>query len=218
MNRIDLTMDDMANTKFLTLYNSLFKTLASSTDFNYNEVVSLLTVFYKFTLHNGTREMSTRQMYNLCLVMFDIFDVQIIDRISMNITSDGRFISPEAWMKVFGVFLNGNLEERMRFAFNVYTSAGTVFLNREVVGFAIEKFFYGDDDDEVNELRADMVEFIFGKFDHDKDGVISFDEYAAVVSKQPGLLEFLGKIYPDNRDKALIAYCHNIESLFPSED
>lgn len=36
----------------------------------------------------------------------------------------------------------------------MYTSAGTMLLNREVVGLAIEKFFYGDDDDEVNELRA----------------------------------------------------------------
>jgi len=32
-----------------------------------------------------------------------------------------------------------------------------VVLNREVVGLAIEKFFYGDDDDEVNELRAVSV-------------------------------------------------------------
>lgn len=30
-------------------------------------------------------------------------------------------------------------------------------LNREVVGVAIEQFFTGDDDDEVNELRAVSV-------------------------------------------------------------
>ncbi|KAH8383897.1 hypothetical protein KR009_011130 [Drosophila setifemur] len=218
MNRIDLTMDDMANTKFLTIYSGLIKSFATTTEFTSNEVVSLLIVFYKFTLNNGTRMMSTRQLYNLFLVMFGIFDVSIIERIAMNITHDGRSVSAESWIRLFEVFLTGTLEDRMRFAFNVYTSAGTVVLNREVVGAAIDKFFYGDDDDEINELRADMVEFLFVKFDQDKDGVITFEEYAEIVARQPGLLEFLGKIFPDKRDISLIAYCHNIESLFPPED
>ncbi|XP_016974864.2 uncharacterized protein LOC108041446 isoform X2 [Drosophila rhopaloa] len=174
MNRIDLTLDDMANNKFLTIYNSLIKSFTASTDFSSNDVVSLLIVFYKYTLNNGTRMMSTQQLYNLFLVSFGIFDV--------------------------------------------YTSAGTLVLNREVVGLAIEKFFYGDDDDEIKELRADMCEFLFAKFDTDKDGVIAFEEYAEIVQNQPGLLEFLGKIFPDDKDRSLVAYCHNIESMFPPED
>ncbi|KAH8344323.1 hypothetical protein KR084_009693 [Drosophila pseudotakahashii] len=41
MNRIDLTLDDMANTKFLTIYNSLIKSFTASTEFSSNDVVSL---------------------------------------------------------------------------------------------------------------------------------------------------------------------------------
>ncbi|KAH8361862.1 hypothetical protein KR200_003444 [Drosophila serrata] len=215
MNRIDLTMDDMANTKFLTLYSSLIKNLTTASGFSSNEVLCLLIVFYKYALNNNARVMSTYQLYNLFLVTFGIVDVAIIDRISMNITQDGRFVTPESWMRLFSVFFTGNLHERIKFAYNVYTSAGTLALNREVVGLAIEKFFYGDDDDEILELRADMCEFLFRKFDTDKDGVICFDEYAEIVQRQPGLLEFLGKVFPDESDKTLVAYCHNLESWFP---
>ncbi|XP_034663436.1 uncharacterized protein LOC117898289 [Drosophila subobscura] len=220
MNRIDASMDDMANNKFLTLYSSVIKSYAASTDFSYNEVVCLLIVYYKFSLSNGpsSRMMTTNQLYGLFLVLFQIFDVSIIDRILVNITQDARTVSPDAWMQLFSVFLSRNLQERMRFAYNVYTSAGTQVLNRETVTLAVEKFFVGEDEDEVQELRADMCEFLFNKFDTDKDGVISFEEYAEIVNRQPGLLEFLGQIYPDDNDKTLIAYCNNIESMFPTED
>ncbi|XP_022221290.1 uncharacterized protein LOC111073320 [Drosophila obscura] len=220
MNRIDASMDDMANNKFLTLYNSVIKSYAASTDFSYNEVVCLLIVYYKFSLVNvpASRLMTTNQLYGLFLVLFQIFDVSIIDRILINITQDARTVSPDAWMQLFSVFLSRNLHDRMRFAYSVYTSAGTQILNRETVAIAVEKFFVGEDDDEVQELRADMVEFLFNKFDIDKDGIISFDEYSETVSRQPELMEFLGQVYPDDNDNTLIAYCNNIESLFPAED
>lgn len=117
MNRIDLTLDDMANNKFLTMYSTLIKSFAASTEFSTNEVVSLLIVFYKYALNNRSRMMSTSQLYNLFLVSFGIFDVTIIDRISMNITQDGRSVSPEAWMRLFCVFFNGSLQ--LKFAFEV---------------------------------------------------------------------------------------------------
>ncbi|XP_017083341.1 EF-hand calcium-binding domain-containing protein 1 isoform X2 [Drosophila eugracilis] len=211
MNRIDLTLDDMANNKFLTLYSSMIKNFTTSTDFSSTEVVSLLIVFYKYALSNRSRVMSTSQLYNLFLVIFGIFDVTIIERIAMNITLDGRSITPDSWIRLFRVFFTGTLHERMKFAFEVYTSAGTVVLNREVVGLAIENFFSGDDEDE------DMCEFLFEKFDTDKDGVIGFEEYSEIVQKQPALLEFLGKIFPDDKDRSLVAYCHNIESMFPPD-
>ncbi|EDW34086.1 GL21763 [Drosophila persimilis] len=220
MNRIDASMDDMANNKFLTLYNSVIKSYAASTDFSTNEVVCLLIVYYKFSLSNrpASRLMTTNQLYGLFLVLFQIFDVGIIDRILLNLTQDARTVSPDAWMQLFSVFLSSSLEERMRFAYNVYTSAGTQILNRETVAIAVEKFFVGDDDDEVQELRADMCEFLFNKFDTDKDGIISFEEYSEVVTIQPALMEFLGQIFPGENDNTLIAYCNNIESLFPQED
>ncbi|XP_068157157.1 calaxin-like [Drosophila tropicalis] len=220
MNRIDCSMDDMANTKFLTAYGSLIKHFSTSTDFNYNEVLGLLVVYYKFVKFNGptAKKMTKKQFYELFLVLFRICDMSIIDRVLLCITNDVRFVRPEAWMQLFSVFLSKDTKIRSKFAYNVYTYSGTATLNREAVCLAVEKFFEGDDDDEVIELRADMVEFVFNKFDLDKDGIISYSEYAEVVQNQPPLIEFLGQVFPDDNDLALVALCTNIESKFRSDD
>ncbi|ALC45769.1 sowi [Drosophila busckii] len=219
MNRIDTTMDDMANTKFLTLYSGLIKQFTTTMDFTYNEVVCLLIVYYKFVQINGpsAKQMKKKQLHSIFLVLFRIHDVTIIERILLNITADVIYVSPEAWMQMFSVFLSKNLEERMKFAFQVYTSSTQGVLNRETVGMAIAKFFVDDDDDEILELRADMCEFIFNKFDVDKDGIISYEEYSEIVTQQPDLLQFLGQVFPDASDKTVIAYCANIASLFPED-
>lgn len=133
MNRIDTTMDDMANTKFLTLYSSLIKNFTATTEFNHNEVVCLLIVYYKFVRMNGptAKQMKKNQMYNLFLVLFRIYDMIIIERILLNISNDVTHISPEAWMKLFSVFLSTDLEERMQFAFkvNLWVNLGTYLSN-----------------------------------------------------------------------------------------
>lgn len=120
----------------------------------------------------------------------------------------------------------------------VYTTSTSGVLNRETVGMSIDHFFVGEDDDEVKELQAvrrkltseqaecviwpdalqDMLEYIFNKFDTDKDGIISYEEYYEIVSNQPVLLEFLGQIFPDLSDMTVIAYCTNMYTLFPEED
>lgn len=57
-----------------------------------------------------------------------------------------------------------------------------------------------------------MVELLFRKFDVDRDGFISYEDYAAVVTKQPMLLEFLGQCFPNVDGMTVIAYCANILS------
>lgn len=124
MNRIDSTMDDMANNKFLTTYSSLIKQFTQTTDFTHTEVVCLLIVYYKFVRMNGrsAKQMLKKQMYSLFLVMFRIFDIQIIERILLNISVDATYISPEAWMKLFSIFTTTDLNERIQFAYKVKSS------------------------------------------------------------------------------------------------
>ncbi|XP_030078625.1 uncharacterized protein LOC115482780 [Drosophila hydei] len=121
MNRIDSTMDDMANTKFLTLYSTLIKQFTTTTQFTNTEVVCLLIIYYKFVQINGpnAKQMKKKQMYNLFLVLFRIYDMTIIERILLNITADVVYISPEAWMKLFTVFLSKKLDERIQFAYKL---------------------------------------------------------------------------------------------------
>lgn len=57
-----------------------------------------------------------------------------------------------------------------------------------------------------------MVELVFKKFDVDKDGFISYDDYSSVVMEQPMYLEFLGTCLPSTDGMTVIAYCANITS------
>ena len=62
-----------------------------------------------------------------------------------------------------------------------------------------------------------MLDLLFRKFDIDKDGVISYDEYASVVKSQPMLMEFLGKCLPESTALSVVEYCSNIISKINDE-
>lgn len=55
-----------------------------------------------------------------------------------------------------------------------------------------------------------MLDLLFKKFDVDKDGIISFEDYSSVVRQQPLLLEFLGACMPQVSNLTTVAYCSNI--------
>uniref|UniRef100_A0A1B0G473 EF-hand domain-containing protein n=1 Tax=Glossina morsitans morsitans TaxID=37546 RepID=A0A1B0G473_GLOMM len=215
MNKLDSTLDDVQNTRFSNIYHDLIKQMAKTTQFSEIEVQSILLVYHKFVLANGpkAKTMTKKQFNNLFLVLFKIYDLQIIERILSLITSDlNKDVLPVAWVKLFSVFMANKLEQKMKFTFQIYNAANTGYLTRDVVTFAVEKFFTGEDEDEVNELRSDMLEVLFKKFDTDRDGAISYEEYAAVVTKEPMLLEFLGQCFPNVDGMTVIAYCTNILS------
>ncbi|KAI8124376.1 hypothetical protein FF38_07198 [Lucilia cuprina] len=223
MNKLDATLDDVQNTRFSNIYHDLIKQMSKQTQFTEIEVQSILLVYHKFVLANGpkAKSMTKKQFNNLFLVLFKVYDLQIIERILMLITSDlKKEVDPIAWVKLFSVFMSNKLEQKMKFTYQIYNVGATGSLTRENVTLAVEKFFTGDDEDEVNELRSDMVELLFRKFDVDKDGLISYDDYAAVVTKQPMLLEFLGQCFPNVDGMTVIAYCANILSkiTFPKSN
>lgn len=60
-----------------------------------------------------------------------------------------------------------------------------------------------------------MLDLLFKKFDIDRDGVISFEDYSTVVRQQPLLLEFLGSCLPEVSNLTTVAYCSNILSSIP---
>ncbi|XP_075166111.1 calaxin-like [Haematobia irritans] len=223
MYKLDATLDDVQNTRFSNIYHDLIKQMSKQTQFTEMEVQSILMVYHKFVLANGPKaeSMTIKQFNNLFLVLFKVYDLQIIERILAIITSDTKKeVDPVAWVKLFSVFMSNKLEQKMKFAFEIYDVGGTGALTREIVTLAVEKFFTGDDEDEINELRSDMVDLIFNKFDVDKDGIISYDDYSTVVTKQPMLLEFLGQCFPNVDGMTVIAYCANILSkiTFPTNE
>ncbi|XP_030374697.1 uncharacterized protein LOC115624223 [Scaptodrosophila lebanonensis] len=215
MDSLDSTLDSMQNNRFAALYNSMIRELTNTTHLSQTEVTSLLMVYYKFVMNNGraAKMMTKKQFYQIFLVLFNLNDMRAADRTLLHITKHVKYVDPAGWIQLFTLFTTGDLTMRMKFAFAVYNTKGTGLIDREMISVAVERFFIGEDEDEVMELRADMCELIIKKFDVDKDGFISFDDYVTVVSQQPCLLEFLGRLFPSVDDQNVLAHCTNIDSL-----
>ncbi|XP_017083336.1 EF-hand calcium-binding domain-containing protein 1 [Drosophila eugracilis] len=213
MENLDATIGNMENSRFAALYGSLIKELAATSALSQTDITCLLVVYYKFSKANGPncKKMTKKQFYQIFLVLFNVANTQVIERTLLAITKDTKYVSPQAWIHLFDLYTTKDIQKRMKFAFEVYDTKGTGVIDREQVGVACESFFYGQDEDELNELRADMTEFLMKKFDLDRDGVISFEDYSTVVEQQPILVEFLGWLFPSQEDKNLVAHCVNLQ-------
>ncbi|XP_034663435.1 EF-hand calcium-binding domain-containing protein 1 [Drosophila subobscura] len=220
MDYLDATIDSMENSRFVAVYGGLIRELVANSHLSQTDINCLLMVYYKFAKANGpnAKMMTKLQFYQLFLVLFKVSNVQTIDRTLFAVTKDVKYVSPQAWVQLFSLYTTKDLSVRMRFAFDIYDTKGTGFIDREQVSLACEKFFTGEDEDEITELRADMGEFIIKKFDIDKDGLISFEDYSAVVSEQPCLLEFLGRLFPSPEDSEIMAHCINMDSILTHID
>ncbi|XP_017030679.1 calaxin-like [Drosophila kikkawai] len=220
MENLDTTLSRMENSRFIARYSSAIREMAANLKMSLLEITCLVLVYYKFVKCQGpsAKMMRKNQFYALYLVLFDVTDIQTIERSLFAVTKDMKFVSPEAWVQIFNLYTTDDINVRMRFAFEVYNTKGTGVIDREQVGFACDKFFEGEDEDELNELKADMIEFLMKKFDVDKDGVISFEDYSSVVIKQPILVDFLGWLFPSKYDLQLMAHVVNFDSILNVQD
>ncbi|XP_022222664.1 uncharacterized protein LOC111074248 [Drosophila obscura] len=224
MKDLDGTLDYMENARFNYLYAPDIVRLEKETIFKNTELMCVVMIYHKFAMENGPRAkfMTLMQLSSVVEDIFGISDRAINTNFVARISYDPDYYHPEfspdrqcnlrSFVKLFEICFCDDLEKKMVFCFSVYDKTDFNSLDREVVQRYVEKFFEGDDEDEVFELRQDMVELIFMKFDLDKDSVISADEYYEVVRQQPMLMEFLGPVFPTTRQKDVVALCANIVS------
>lgn len=121
MENLDATIDNMENSRFAARYSSLIKEMAASSGMTLTEVTCLLLVYYKFVKVNGptAKKMNQKQFYQLFLVLFNVADVQVIERTLLAITKDVHHVGPKAWVRLFHLYTTGDIHVRMRFAFAV---------------------------------------------------------------------------------------------------
>ncbi|KAH8394926.1 hypothetical protein KR222_010992 [Zaprionus bogoriensis] len=221
MKDLDLTLDYRENARFNYIYGTAILRLERAL-FSETELLCITMIYHKFVIQNGMKAkfVTTRQLHNLILVVFRITDMRIRSRVVKAICYDPSCKDPayspihhctlDSFVRMISIYFSTDMELRMRFAFSVYDEHSTGYLTREQVMQYIEVFFEGEDDDELMELRSDMLEIIFAKFDLDKDLTISYEEYASIVYKQPKMLEFLGNVFPSDVQLNVIAHCFNL--------
>ncbi|KAL7735436.1 hypothetical protein ACLKA6_019551 [Drosophila palustris] len=222
MKDLDLTLDYMENARFNYIYGPIITHLDSP--FTNTELLCLSMIYHKFALENGPRAKFITQMQlgGILEHMFNVSDreinIAIVSRISHDPEcvdpkfSSDRHVSLTSFIRMFSIYFSKDLEKRMAFVFGIYDENDRGYLDREQVVKLVKKFFHGEDEDEIHELRADMVEMLFSKFDIDKDMLISMEEYTDVVRKQPMMMEFLGRIFPTQSQLETVSHCVNLLS------
>ncbi|XP_067616123.1 calaxin-like [Eurosta solidaginis] len=219
-NNLDATLDDVLSTRFYNQYHNLIKKMSMKTQFTETEISTILMVYHKLVLSNGpkARKLCTGQMFHLFMVFFKIKDISIVERIVQFITHDSKVhVDPVAWIKLFSVIMTNDLQKKMAFVFQIYNTSNDGYINRDNIAMAVSKFFDDLDEDELVEMRTDMADLLLKKFDVDRDELISFEDYKTVVTKQPLLMQFLGRCLPTKIDTTVIALCTNIMSKIDSE-
>ncbi|EDW61548.1 calaxin [Drosophila virilis] len=224
MKDLDLTLDYMENARFNYTYGPLITHMQMESPFTRTELLCLSMVYHKFALGNGPKAkfITLMQLSNILELMFNVTDREINRRIVARISYDPDYTDPKSsserhcslasFIRLFSIYFSTDLEKRMQFVFSIYDENDRGYLEREDVVFFVEKFFDGDDEDEIFELRTDMLEVLFAKFDIDKDMHISFEEYCEVVRMQPHLMEFLGMVYPTQDQLDSVRLCVNVLS------
>ncbi|KAH8394927.1 hypothetical protein KR222_010995 [Zaprionus bogoriensis] len=222
MKDLDLTLDYMENARFNYTYGPMIARMDSP--FSVTERLCLSMIYHKFALENGPRAKFITQMQlgNILELMFHVSDrdinISIVSRISYDPECTDPKFSPDrhcslaSFIRMFAIYFSKDLEKRMQFVFNIYDEHNRGYLDRDQVIRFVQKFFSGEDEDELQELRADMVELIFAKFDVDKDLNISLEEYSDVVRKQPTIMEFLGTVFPPQRQLETVRMCVNLSA------
>ncbi|XP_037923640.1 EF-hand calcium-binding domain-containing protein 1-like isoform X2 [Hermetia illucens] len=114
-------------------------------------------------------------------------------------------ISAEGFVRLIEIWIYGSFADRMKFCFAVYDypeSGG--FLTRYKVEILCRNMVLAELAEDQYDLLASYVDFVFRKVDVDRDGLISYDDYAHVVTENPKLLQIFGPVIPDLEEMGAI--------------
>ncbi|CAD7093467.1 unnamed protein product [Hermetia illucens] len=179
-------------------YRELMRKYSRAAHIEKRNIRNILLVYHRFVTINGGRSMSQKQFIKLYQIYFNIPDVHWAQSIVDHVDPKAKHtISPEGFLKFMNVCLNNSFEDKVMFCFQVYDGHKTGFITRAKLIRTYRNMLYSADWEEVEDLVIDFVDLLIKKMDHDRDGKISFYDYAKAVRMNPGLLEFMGPVIPD---------------------
>ncbi|KAJ6640753.1 EF-hand calcium-binding domain-containing protein 1, partial [Pseudolycoriella hygida] len=118
---------------------------------------------------------------------------------------EGLPLRLEGWLVGLSVFLRGTQGERAAFCFRVYDLNNDGFITKDEM-FSLLKncLIKQPQDEDPDEGVKDLVDIALKKFDIDKDGKVSFEDYSAAIAEEPLLIEAFGQCLPS--DSATISF------------
>ncbi|RXG56477.1 EF-hand calcium-binding domain-containing protein 1 [Armadillidium vulgare] len=183
--------------------SKLYKGHASSTEklsrlshFTIEEVEALINMYNKIT---GSKVMDTSVMRDVLHAIFQLSNELLIERVCQVFDKDqDGLISEEEFVSGLSVFLKGTLEEKIKYCFSVYDHNGDQMVSKEEIQQQLKSFVINiPSGEEYFDIIKDLVDFVLRRLDNDRDGRVSYDDYAASVISEPLLMEVLGSCLPD---------------------
>ncbi|XP_075158895.1 calaxin [Haematobia irritans] len=210
----------------------LLEQLKKKTRFTKDEIEALFRIYRKLVANNQyaakslasgpagaiakpqTQEGIDRIVFRELLhSTFDIVTEEILmERIfcSWDKAHEGLPIRLEGWLIGLSTFLRGNPVERAGFCFRVYDLNGDGYITKDEMFTLLRNCLIKQPQDEdPDEGVKDLVEIVLKKFDVDKDGKVSLEDFMATVSAQPLLIEAFGQCLPT--DSAIVSFFSTLQ-------
>ncbi|XP_037937005.1 EF-hand calcium-binding domain-containing protein 1 [Teleopsis dalmanni] len=131
---------------------------------------------------------------------FDIVTEELLmERIfcSWDKAHEGLPLRLEGWLVGLSTFLRGTIAERAAFCFRVYDLNADGYITKDEMFTLLRNCLIKQPQDEdPDEGVKDLVEIILKKFDLDKDGKVSLQDFMSTVTAQPLLIEAFGQCLP----------------------
>ncbi|KAL9882430.1 calaxin [Glossina fuscipes fuscipes] len=144
---------------------------------------------------------------------FDIVTEEILmERMfcSWDKSHEGLPLRLDGWLVGLSVFLRGTRNEKAAFCFRVYDLNGDGFITKdEIFTLLRNSLIKQPQDEDPDEGVKDLVEIVLKKFDIDKDGKVSLDDFMMTVEKEPLLTEAFGQCLP--AESAIISFFSTLQ-------
>lgn len=214
----DRTCDSTEEWSFLNYHKDTLKKPEPTWRFNRVELYEIAVIYFKLQRDAGCdlkRELPSKSFSNVLHKAFGLADDLLIERIFSALDSITSTVPLRNWIMALSLFLRGSLKQKIDFCFRVYDISGKNEIRREHMVNLMRKFVYKHQDEDVDEAVKDLVDIIIKKMDHDKDGIISFEDYSKTVLEEPLMLECFGQCLPDRKHvyAFLVTFTDKIKSF-----
>ncbi|XP_002741434.1 calaxin-like [Saccoglossus kowalevskii] len=185
--------------------------LCKETHFRREEIEKLIQIFKKLLIDTNKNDTLKQESLKLDRTIFrDILhntfhmtDDMLMDRVFRAFDKDSdSYICLQEWVKGLSVFLQGTVDEKTQYCFDVYDLNSDGYISREEMFHMLKNSMVKQPTEEdPDEGIKDLVELTLKKMDHDHDGRLSYKDFKSSVVIEPLLLEAFGQCLPDNKSK-----------------